>query len=107
MALAMATAAQIVASAQITKVPGVCGGRACIDHTRIRVADVVQLQREGKRPEEMQDAFALSLTMAQIHLALAYAAQHPEEIAADFESALQVEAQIERERAAFFESRRK
>jgi uncharacterized protein (DUF433 family) len=106
MALAMATAAQIVASAQITKVPGVCGGRACIDNTRIRVIDVVQLQLEGKRPEEMQDAFAIPLTMAQIHLALAYAAQHPAEIEADFEAQRGAVELIERERAAFFESRR-
>ena len=42
----MATAAKTVYS-HITKDPEVCGGRACIDGTRIRVADIACLQREG------------------------------------------------------------
>ena len=41
----MATVPKIVASAQITKDPHVCGGKACIDDTRIRVIDIVRLQK--------------------------------------------------------------
>lgn len=52
MGLVMATAAKTV-YAHITKDPKVCGGKACLDNTRIRVMDIVELQREGKRPEEM------------------------------------------------------
>ena len=95
----MATTPKIVASAQITKNPGVCGGKACIDSTRIRVIDVVQLQREGYRPEDMREVFAVPLTLAQIHLALAYAGEHADEIEADFAAGDQALTQIERDRA--------
>lgn len=91
----------IVASAQITKNPRVCGGRACIDRTRIRVIDIVELQHEGKTPEEMQGVFAVPLTLAQIHLALDYAAAHPEEIAQDFAEEAGGEAMIEQLRAEY------
>ena len=101
----MATAPKIVASAQITKDPRVCGGKACIDNTRIRVIDIVQLKSEGHAPEQMQDVFAVPLTLAQIHLALAYAAAHPEEIEAAFAAGDQALQQIERDRADFLERR--
>ena len=96
----MATVAKTVFS-HITKDPQVRGGKACIDATRIRVIDVIELQREGLRPEEMRDAFAVPLTLAQIYSALAYADEHPEEIAADFAEGAELEAQIERERAEY------
>lgn len=95
----------VAAAVTITKRPGVCGGRACIDDTRIRVMDLVQLQREGKRPDEMQDAFAVSLTMAQVHLGLQYAARHPAEIEADFASHEVAVDESLRYRAAFFAER--
>lgn len=101
----MATVEKIVASAQITKNPRVCGGRACIDHTRIRVMDIVQLEREGRTPEDMQDIFAVPLTLAQIHLALAYAAEHGDEIEVDFAEHRSLEGKIERDRAEFMTSR--
>ncbi len=102
----MTATPKIVASAQITKDPRVCGGKACIDDTRIRVIDVVELHREGKKPEEMLDIFAVTLTLAQIHLALAYAAAHPEESEADFADGRRVEAQIEHDRAEYLKARR-
>jgi uncharacterized protein (DUF433 family) len=97
----MATAARMVFS-HITKNPRVCGGKACIDNTRIRVMDVVQLQREGKRPEEMCDVFAVPLTLAQVYSALAYADENSAEIEADFAKDDEIEAQIERDRAEFY-----
>lgn len=101
----MATATKIVASAQITKDPRVCGGKACIDNTRIRVIDIVQLKTEGCTPEEMQDVFAVPLTLAQIHLALAYAAAHPEEIEAAFLAGDQALQHGEHDRARFLKRR--
>ena len=98
----MATIAKVVFS-HITKNPRVCGGKACIDNTRIRVMDIVQLKREGKQPEEMQNIFAAPLTLAQIYSALAYAEENPAEIAADFARDDEVEKQIERDRAEFLE----
>ena len=101
----MATPARIVASAQITKNPRVCGGKACLDQTRIRVMDIVELEREGKKPEEMQDIFSVHLSLAQVYLALAYAADHPEEIEADFADGRRVEVEIDRDRAAYLKAR--
>jgi uncharacterized protein (DUF433 family) len=42
----------------VTKDPGVCGGKACIDGTRIRVMDIVASEREGYSPEKVLDVFA-------------------------------------------------
>ena len=100
----MATAAKTVFS-HIVKDPTVCGGKACIDNTRIRVIDVVELQGEGLKPDEMRNAFAVALTLAQIHSALAYADEHPQEIEADFAEGAEVEAQIEREQAEYLRRR--
>jgi uncharacterized protein (DUF433 family) len=81
------------------------GCTACIDNTRIRVIDIVQLKSEGLTPEQMQDVFAVPLTLAQIHLALAYAAAHPEEIQAAFTAGDQTLQQIERDRTDFLKRR--
>ena len=62
----MATAAKAFYG-HITHNPRVLGGRACIDDTRIRVLDIVQLLHEGRKPEEMLDVFAVPLTLAQVH----------------------------------------
>ena len=35
----------------IRKVEDICGGRPCIDGTRVRVVDIVFLQKEGYTPE--------------------------------------------------------
>jgi uncharacterized protein (DUF433 family) len=102
----MASAAKIVASAQITKDPSVCGGAACIDNTRIRVLDVVQARAEGHTPEQIQDLFALRLSLAQVHLALAYAEQNPAEIEALYTEQERVGAQIERDGAEYLSRRR-
>lgn len=101
---AMATAPK-TAYTHITKDPQVCGGKACIGNTRIRVMDIVELQREGHRPEDMRSAFAIPLTLAQIYSALAYADENPEEIEADFAEGPEVEAQIERDRAEYLKRR--
>jgi uncharacterized protein (DUF433 family) len=94
------------AYAHIIKDPGVCGGKACIAGTRVRVMDIVELQREGRRPEEMLNMFAISLTLAQVYSALAFAYDHPDEIEADFASGAQVEADIERDRIEYLSRRR-
>jgi len=104
MGLVMATAAKTVYS-HITKDPKVCGGKACIDNTRIRVIDIVELQREGLRPEDMRNAFAIPLTLAQVYSALAYADENPQEIEADFAEGAEVEAQIERDRVEHLKRR--
>lgn len=83
MRVLMATAAKTV-YAHITKDPAVCGGSACIDSTRIRVIDVVQAQSEGYTPEQIQDLFAMKLTLAQVYSALAYADENRQEIQTEY-----------------------
>jgi uncharacterized protein (DUF433 family) len=68
----------------ITKTPGVCGGKACIAGHRIRVMDVViQYERRGLSPEEIVYQYP-SITLADVHAALAYYFDHRAEIEADF-----------------------
>ncbi len=93
----MATAAKTVYS-HITKDPEVCGGKSCIDGTRIRVMDIVSLKRQGNSPEQMREAYP-SLNLAQIHAALSYYYEHPEEIEASFEEDRAWEAEHERAKA--------
>jgi uncharacterized protein (DUF433 family) len=95
---AMATAAKGQTYPQISKTPDVCGGKACIDGTRIRVMDIVILEERGLRPEEMLDQYARPLTLAQIHSALAYSYDHREEIARSFAKEREVVARIEKKR---------
>ena len=102
----MATAPREVYS-HITKNPRVCGGKACIDNTRIRVIDIVQLEREGYKPEKMRNMLAVPLTLAQIYTALAYADEHAEEIAVDFAEEAKTEGEIERDRADYVERQRR
>jgi uncharacterized protein (DUF433 family) len=77
----------------------VCGGKACIDSTRIRVMDIVLLQRQRLMPDNMIEYFSVPLSLAQIHRALAYYYDHPEEIEADISDGKRVEAEIEGDRA--------
>ena len=44
--------------AHITKDPEVCGGKACIDGTRIRVMDIVGLHQHGYTPEKMLNVYS-------------------------------------------------
>jgi uncharacterized protein (DUF433 family) len=78
----MATAAKTVYS-HITKDPGVRGGRACIDQTRIAVVDVVAMLKEGKSPDEMLVEYP-SLNLAQVHAAISYYYENKHEIEAEF-----------------------
>ena len=100
----MATAAKTIAT-HITKDSGVCGGKACIDNTRIRVMDIALLQRQGLEPGEMLDYFSVPLSLAQVHGALTYYYDHPDEIEADISDGGRMEAEIERDRALHLKAR--
>jgi uncharacterized protein (DUF433 family) len=99
MTTAMATAAKTVYS-HVTKDPEVCGGKACVDGTRIRVMDVVSLKRQGVIPEKMLEAYP-SLNLAQVYAALSYYYEHPEEIEASFAEDGSWEADHERAKAEY------
>lgn len=94
----MAIAAKLVYS-HITKDPEVCGGRATIDGTRIRVLDIWSLKRRGLSPEQMLEEYPL--TLAQVHAALSYAYENLAEIEAALTEDDQVGERIQRDRAEF------
>jgi uncharacterized protein (DUF433 family) len=102
----MATAAKAFYG-HITHDPRILGGRACIDDTRIRVLDIVALLHEGRKPEEMLDVFAVPLTLAQVHAALAYYYDHPQEIEEASRDSERWEAEYERDRADHLSRQRK
>ena len=96
----MATAVAINEYPHIVKTPGVRGGKARIDGTRICVRDVVALRDRGLLPEAMLDYFdSRPLTMAEVHSALAYYHDHRDEIEAEFATADEAEASHEGRRA--------
>jgi uncharacterized protein (DUF433 family) len=95
----MATAAKTVYS-HITKDPEVCGGRACIDGTRIRVVDIACLQQTGYGPERMREVYG-SLSLAQIHAALSYYYENAHEIEDALREDREVAEKIERDRDDF------
>jgi uncharacterized protein (DUF433 family) len=70
-----------VGTAYISQRPGYCGGEPCIHGRRIKVRHVyVWHDVMGMTPEEIAEAYNLSL--AQIHAALSYAYDHLDEIKA-------------------------
>jgi len=79
---AMAKAKVTISYPHIAKTPGVCGGKACIAGTRIRVNNVVFLHKDGANDEKIREAYP-DLTPAQIHAALAYYYDNREEIDAE------------------------
>ncbi|HLE69459.1 MAG TPA: DUF433 domain-containing protein [Vicinamibacteria bacterium] len=102
----MATTANKHVYAHITKDPEVCGGKACIDGTRISVADIVCLLDEGYSPERMLNVFATPLTLSQVHAALTYYYDHREEIEASFAEDEKIVAEHDRKRAEYLSRRR-
>lgn len=75
----------------IAKTPGVCGGKACIAGHRVRVMDVVvQYENVGLSPAQIVKDVFPSITVADVHAAIAYYLDHREEIEADFRSEAEV-----------------
>ena len=99
----MATAANTVYS-HITKTPQVCGGKACIDNTRIRVMDVVWLHKEGLTPQQILDHYP-DLNLEQVYAAISYGYGHQEEMEAEFGRDEQAAADFERRKAELLSRR--
>jgi uncharacterized protein (DUF433 family) len=101
----MATA-PATAYPHISKTPGVCGGKACIAGTRIRVMDIVVLHQGGMAPERMLEYFSSRpLTLAEVHSALAYYYDHKDEIEASFEEDRKSEGEHETRKNEFLSRR--
>ena len=79
-ALGYAWVVEASGGGRISKTPGVCGGRACIAGHRVRVLDIVVWhEHQGLSPDEIVSQVP-SLTLADVHAALAYYFEHLEEI---------------------------
>jgi uncharacterized protein (DUF433 family) len=80
----------------IVKTPGICGGRARIDGTRLTVAWIVgQMLHAGQTLEEMVADYAhVPLRPAQIHAALAYYYDHQAEIDAQIADSERLMAEV-------------
>jgi uncharacterized protein (DUF433 family) len=75
----MATAVRTV---QIVKTPGVRGGKARVEGSRICVLDIAYASKEGLTPEQIQDEYP-DLTLAEIYAALSYYYGNTDEIEAE------------------------
>jgi uncharacterized protein (DUF433 family) len=93
----MATAAKVVYS-HITKQPGVRGGKACVDDTRIAVVDVVALVKQGLADQRIVERYP-SLNLAQVHAAISYYYDNRNELDADLAEDDDAEPEHERRKA--------
>jgi uncharacterized protein (DUF433 family) len=65
---------------RVVKTPGTCGGRARIAGHRVRVQDIViWYEYQGMTPDEIVSHIP-SITLADVHSALAYYFDHVQEI---------------------------
>jgi uncharacterized protein (DUF433 family) len=72
-----------VANERIIKTPGVCGGKARVAGHRVRVQDIVIWhEHKGMTPDEIVSHIP-TITLADVHAALAYYFDHIEEIQAE------------------------
>jgi uncharacterized protein (DUF433 family) len=75
-----------VATSYITRTPGVCGGKPCIDGHRLRVQDVaIEHEWQGLSPAEICREHP-GVTLSQVHAALAYYYDHRDEIHQDIDA---------------------
>ena len=70
-----------IVSKHIEITPGVCGGKPRIAERRIRVQDIAMLYEDrGMTPDEIVEDFSPSITLSDVHAALAYYYDHIDEI---------------------------
>ena len=68
---------------RITRIPGVCGGKACIAGHRVRVMDIVIWHDlMGMSADQIVDQIP-TISLSDVHTALAYYFDHVEEIRED------------------------
>ena len=103
MGAVMATAAKIVYP-QIVKTPGVRGGKARIEGTRLCVVDVVYRHKAGLTPEQIRSEYP-DLNLAQIHAALAYYYANTGEIEAEIQRDREWEEGFEARKAEYLARR--
>ncbi|MBI4876250.1 MAG: DUF433 domain-containing protein [Acidobacteria bacterium] len=93
------------AANRITRTPGMCGGRACVAGHRVRVLDVVAWsEHQGMTPDEIV-SHVPSLTLADVHAALAYYFEHLEEIQEDMRAERAFAGEIRRENPSLLDAK--
>ena len=80
--------------------------RPCIAETRISVMDIVNLERMGKKPEEMRTWFSSRpLTLAEVYAALTYYYDHKDEVDACFEEDQKWDSEHDERRAEYMKQK--
>lgn len=78
---------QVLDTPRIVRTPGTCGGKPRIDGHRIKVEHIaICHERMGMSPDEIVTSHP-TITLAQVHAALAYYYEHKDEVDADIEEA--------------------
>jgi uncharacterized protein (DUF433 family) len=73
-------------SVRIVSTPGICGGKPRIDGHRIKVEHIaICYERMGMSPDEIVTSHP-TISLAQVHAALAYYYEHKQDIDADIEA---------------------
>ena len=76
----------------------VMSGRPCIAGTRVRIMDIVGAYKAGVSDEQLREYFSSrTLTLSEIHAALAYYYDHQAEIDAAFAEDEELEQKAERD----------
>jgi len=74
-----------IVTEHIAKTPGVCGGKACVAGTRVRVMDIVIWHEHlGWSADEIVSQIP-TITLSDVHAALAYYFDNREEIEEDIQ----------------------
>ncbi len=92
----MATAAKTIYP-HISRDPGICSGRPCVEGTRVRVVDILALQEAGLSAEQIVQEFPSLSGPADVYAALLYYHDHKGEIEADLREDEALTAQHENE----------
>jgi uncharacterized protein (DUF433 family) len=90
---------------RISRTPGVCGGKTCIAGHRVRVLDVVRWhEHQGMSPDEIVSQFP-TITLADVHAALAYYFDHIEEIQQEMRAERAFAGEFRRNNPSLLESK--
>jgi len=90
---------------RIIKTPGVCGGKARISGHRVRVLDVVTWsEHQGMTPDEIV-SHVPSISLADVHSALAYYFDHIEEIQQEMRAEQELAGEARRNNPSLVEAR--
>jgi uncharacterized protein (DUF433 family) len=90
---------------RISRTPDVCGGKACIAGHRVRVLDVVVWhEHQGMTPDEIVSHIP-TLTLADVHAALAYYFDHIDEIQQEMRAEREFSEEFRRSNASLLEAK--